>query len=44
MQVRPQPPKECFTTREHSPHLEVYPPHIDIEEGTTTMDYLKQER
>ena len=30
--------------QEHSPLLEVHPTNQDIDEGTTTMDYLKQER
>ena len=37
-------PKECFIMLEHYHHQEVTPPHLDIEEGTTTMDFLKQER
>ena len=43
MLARLPQPKECFTMQVPFPHLEVLIiPNQDIDEGTTTMDYLKQ--
>ena len=45
MQGKQPPLRECYIMLEHCLHLEVFFTYkLDIDEGTTAMDYLVQER